>query len=42
VPVISAALWARFSSQGKADTGNRLLSLMRKGFGGHATVAKKA
>ena len=40
VPVISAALMARFSSQGKADAGNRLLSLMRKGFGGHATVEK--
>jgi 6-phosphogluconate dehydrogenase len=40
VPVIAAALMARFSSQGKADTGNKLLSLMRKGFGGHATVAK--
>ena len=40
VPVISAALMARFSSQGKADTSNRLLSLMRKGFGGHATVGK--
>jgi 6-phosphogluconate dehydrogenase len=39
-PVISAALMARFSSQGKADTSNRLLSLMRKGFGGHATVAE--
>ena len=39
-PVISAALMARFSSQGKADTSNRLLSMMRKGFGGHATVAK--
>jgi 6-phosphogluconate dehydrogenase len=41
VPVIAAALMARFSSQGKADTGNKLLSLMRKGFGGHATVANK-
>ena len=40
VPVISAALMARFSSQGKADTSNRLLSLMRKGFGGHQTVDK--
>jgi 6-phosphogluconate dehydrogenase len=39
-PVISAALMARFSSQGKADTSNRLLALMRKGFGGHATVAQ--
>lgn len=40
VPVISAALMARFASQGKADTTNRLLSLMRKGFGGHQTVEK--
>ncbi len=40
VPVISAALMARFTSQGKADTANRLLSLMRKGFGGHQTVEK--
>ncbi len=40
VPVIAAALMARFGSQGKADTGNKLLSLMRKGFGGHATVSK--
>ncbi len=39
-PVIGAALMARFTSQGKADTSNRLLSLMRKGFGGHATVSK--
>ncbi len=37
-PVIGAALMARFSSQGKADTSNKLLSLMRKGFGGHTTV----
>jgi len=40
IPVISAALMARFSSQGKADTSNRLLSLMRKGFGGHQTLEK--
>ncbi len=40
IPVISAALMARFASQGKADTGNKLLSLMRKGFGGHTTVSK--
>jgi 6-phosphogluconate dehydrogenase len=39
VPVIAAALMARFSSQGKADNSNKLLSLMRKGFGGHATVS---
>ncbi len=34
-PVIVAALMSRFDSQGKADTANRLLALMRKGFGGH-------
>jgi 6-phosphogluconate dehydrogenase len=39
VPVISAALMARFSSQGHADVTNKMLALMRKGFGGHATVA---
>jgi 6-phosphogluconate dehydrogenase len=38
-PVIAMALMSRFDSQGKADTANRLLSLMRKGFGGHAVVA---
>jgi 6-phosphogluconate dehydrogenase len=38
-PVIALALMSRFDSQGKADTANRLLSLMRRGFGGHA-VAK--
>jgi 6-phosphogluconate dehydrogenase len=37
-PVIAMALMSRFDSQGKADTANKLLSLMRKGFGGHATV----
>jgi 6-phosphogluconate dehydrogenase len=36
-PVIAMALMSRFDSQGKADTANKLLSLMRKGFGGHAT-----
>jgi len=34
-PVIALALMSRFDSQGRADTGNRLLALMRKGFGGH-------
>jgi 6-phosphogluconate dehydrogenase len=34
-PVLSAALYARFSSRGEADFGNRLLSAMRKEFGGH-------
>jgi 6-phosphogluconate dehydrogenase len=33
--VLSAALYERFSSQGKADFADRLLSAMRHGFGGH-------
>jgi 6-phosphogluconate dehydrogenase len=41
-PVIAMALMSRFDSQGKADTANRLLSLMRQGFGGHAVVAAAA
>jgi 6-phosphogluconate dehydrogenase len=40
VPVISAALFARFSSRDNADPANRVLSAMRKEFGGH--VEKKA
>jgi 6-phosphogluconate dehydrogenase len=35
VPVLSAALYERFSSRGGADYANRLLSAMRKQFGGH-------
>jgi 6-phosphogluconate dehydrogenase len=35
-PVIALALMSRFDSQGRADTANRLLALMRQGFGGHA------
>jgi 6-phosphogluconate dehydrogenase len=34
-PVISAALFARFSSRGHEDFANRLLSAMRYEFGGH-------
>jgi 6-phosphogluconate dehydrogenase len=34
--VIAAALFDRFTSQGEADFGNKLLSAMRKQFGGHA------
>jgi 6-phosphogluconate dehydrogenase len=33
--VLSAALYERFSSRGQADFGDRLLSAMRKEFGGH-------
>lgn len=34
-PVLTAALYARFSSRGGADFQNRLLSAMRHAFGGH-------
>ncbi len=34
-PVLSAALYQRFSSRGEADFENRVLSAMRFGFGGH-------
>ncbi|MEX0665338.1 MAG: decarboxylating 6-phosphogluconate dehydrogenase [Acidimicrobiia bacterium] len=36
VPVLSAALFGRFESRGEAEYANRLLSAMRKEFGGHA------
>jgi 6-phosphogluconate dehydrogenase len=35
VPVLSAALYERFSSRGEAEFGNKLLSAMRYEFGGH-------
>ena len=35
VPVISAAVFERFSSRGNADPANQILSAMRKQFGGH-------
>ena len=35
-PVITTALMARFSSQGRSDRARRLLAAMRHGFGGHA------
>ncbi len=38
-PVISAALYDRFSSRGQADFADKVLSAMRYGFGGH--VEKK-
>ncbi len=36
VPVLSTALYARFSSRGEADFQDKLLSAMRFQFGGHA------
>jgi 6-phosphogluconate dehydrogenase len=34
-PVLSAALFQRFTSRGEADYQDKLLSAMRYGFGGH-------
>lgn len=42
LPAISAALFARFSSQGKADFAAKLLAMMRHGFGGHDVQADKS
>jgi 6-phosphogluconate dehydrogenase len=35
VPVLAASLFARFSSRDEAVFANKLLSAMRKEFGGH-------
>lgn len=40
-PVISAAVFARFESRDQADYANRLLSSMRKQFGGHDEKKEK-
>ena len=34
-PVLTAALYGRFASRGRDDFANRILSAMRKQFGGH-------
>ncbi len=39
-PVITQALAARFTSQGGSDFANRVLAVMRKGFGGHAVTTQ--
>ena len=36
VPVLTAALYERFSSRGQADFQNKILSAMRFAFGGHS------
>jgi 6-phosphogluconate dehydrogenase len=38
-PVLSSALYQRFTSRGEADYQDRLLSVMRYGFGGHLEKA---
>jgi 6-phosphogluconate dehydrogenase len=40
IPVLTAALYARFSSRGNAEFQNKLLSAMRYQFGGHIEKAK--
>jgi len=35
VPVLASALFSRFASRGNDDTANKVLSAMRKAFGGH-------
>jgi len=39
VPVLTSALYERFSSRGEADFANKLLSAMRYQFGGHLEKA---
>jgi 6-phosphogluconate dehydrogenase (decarboxylating) len=39
VPVLSTALYQRFTSRGEADYQDKLLSAMRYGFGGHLEKA---
>ena len=41
VPVLSAALYERFQSRGNAEFANKVLSAMRKGFGGHVEPGAK-
>jgi 6-phosphogluconate dehydrogenase len=38
--VLSAALYSRFASRGDAEFGDKVLSAMRLGFGGHAEKPK--
>ena len=40
-PVLSTALYERFASQGKDDFASRLLSALRREFGGHAEKPKE-
>jgi 6-phosphogluconate dehydrogenase len=40
-PVLTTALYARFSSRGDADFQDKLLSAMRYGFGGHLEKSAK-
>jgi 6-phosphogluconate dehydrogenase len=39
-PAMTLALMSRFASQGEGDFGNKMLAMMRKGFGGHDVKAE--
>ncbi|MFM9018400.1 MAG: phosphogluconate dehydrogenase (NAD(+)-dependent, decarboxylating) [Actinomycetota bacterium] len=39
VPVLAAALFSRFASRGNDEYANKVLSAMRRGFGGHAEAS---
>jgi len=39
-PVLSIALYSRFTSRGESDFTNKVLSAMRWGFGGHVELKK--
>lgn len=41
-PVMTMALMMRFASQGQGDYANKLLAMMRSGFGGHAVKESEA
>ena len=41
MPVLSNALFSRFTSRGEEDFANKLLSAMRFQFGGHHELPKK-
>jgi 6-phosphogluconate dehydrogenase len=41
-PVLTAALYARFSSRGESDFADRMLSAMRQEFGGHRELPRAA
>ncbi|MHB1460030.1 MAG: phosphogluconate dehydrogenase (NAD(+)-dependent, decarboxylating) [Armatimonadota bacterium] len=42
IPVISAALYDRFSSRGESDFADKVLSAMRYAFGGHVEKSQKS
>ena len=41
-PVMSLALMMRFASQGRSEYADKLVAMMRKGFGGHPVARKGA